>query len=258
MLINKIPNRCLSIDMNPSYIGVSVLEKLSDSEHSVKIIKTFCYNLKHFTKKLPREATEKERTYHRNKHKHEIKEIFIQIFNILNHYKCSVFVMEDLDFKEEKQSNKKSKESNRQTKNIWHRRLIEQMISKLCTQFGIELVMVNPSYSSFIGNIMYDYFDPINSAIEIGRRGLYKYIKNLTGFPLISSDIVDTVETILKKNCSDVSSISHTKATWKIMFNLVKKYRYRGSFKHDKSGNTRIVNKCSMSTKKSGIKVLNY
>jgi IS605 OrfB family transposase len=258
MLINKIPNRCLSIDMNPSYIGVSVLEKESNNEHSVKIIDTFCYSLKHFSKKIPQTATNEEREYHRNKHKHELKEIIIQIFNILNHYKCSSFMMEDLDFKEPKQTNKKSKESNRQTKNVWYRGLIEQMISKLCTQFGVELVKVNPSYSSFIGNITYDYFDPINSSIEIGRRGLYKYIKNLTGFPLISSDIVDTVETIIKNNnnCSDVSSVSHAKATWKTLFNLVNKYRYRGSFKHDRSGNARNMNKCSMSTKRSGIKIL--
>jgi IS605 OrfB family transposase len=263
MLVGKIHNRCLSIDMNPSYIGVSVLERdtenenVESGEHKIKIINTFCYSLKHFTKKLPQEATDIEREYHRNKHKHEIKEIFIQIFNILNHYKCSMFVMEDLDFKESKEKDKKTKEVNRQTKNIWYRGLIEQMIQKLCTEFGIELVKVNPSYSSFIGNVMYDYFDPINSSIEIGRRGLYKYIKNLTGFPLISKGIVDTMDVILLQNNLDVLLVNGTKMTWKIMFNLNNnKYRYRGSLAKHRDGSLRKVSRCSMSTKKSGIKVL--
>lgn len=262
MLINKIPNRCLSIDMNPSYIGISVLERdlenehIESGEHAIKIIKTECYDLRRFTKKLPQEASEEEREYHRNKHKYELKEIIIHIFNILNHYKCSSFVMEDLDFKESKQKDKKTKEVNRQTKNIWYRGLIEQMITKLCTQFGVELVKVNPSYSSFIGNIMYDYFDPINSAIEIGRRGLYKYIKNLTGYPLISKGIIDTMEVIMKNNDIDVLLVNSTKMTWYNLFNLLKTHRYRGSLAKHRDGNIREVSRRSMSTKKSGIKVL--
>lgn len=164
--------------------------------------------------------------------------------------------MEDLDFKESKQKDKKTKEVNRQTKNIWYRGLIEQMITKLCTQFGVELVKVNPSYSSFIGNIMYDYFDPINSAIEIGRRGLYKYIKNLTGYPLISKGIIDTMEVIMKNNDIDVLLVNSTKMTWYNLFNLLKTHRYRGSLAKHRDGNIREVSRRSMSTKKSGIKVL--
>ena len=84
--------------------------------------------------------------------------------------------MEDLDGITDKK--KGSKEANRKTKNIWNRELIEEQILKHCNLKGIELRKVQPSYSSFIGNIMYTHFDPINAAIELARRGLYKYIKD--------------------------------------------------------------------------------
>jgi IS605 OrfB family transposase len=262
MLVGKIKDRALAIDMNPSYIGVSILERdiknedIDNNIHAIKIIKTFCYDITKFTKKLPKEASKEERLYIKNKHKHELKEIIIHLFNILNHYKCSKFIMEDLDFKEPKQKNKKNKESNRQTKNIWNRNLIEDIILKYCTQYGVELIKVNPSYSSIIGNLTYNYFDPINSSIEIGRRGLYRFIKNLTGYPLIGKEILDTVDFILEENKADVRRINVAKARWSDLYNLIKQYRWRGSLKVDNRGNTRSMSKRSMSTIKSGIKIL--
>ena len=57
--------------------------------------------------------------------------------------------------------------------------LTKQQITKRCKTFGIILVEVNACYSSFIGNIQHDFTDPINAAVEIGRRGLFKYKKNM-------------------------------------------------------------------------------
>ena len=255
-LANKIEGRCVAIDMNPSYIGVAILERDYENEDTetgkqvVKVIHKFCYSLKYFTQKLPKEATEEEREYLRNKQKHEIKELNHHLFNVANHYKCSMFVMEDLNFNEGKESLKVSKEANRQTKNVWYRGLFAQMITKLTTQYGISLIEVEPSYSSFIGNIMYKNFDPINSAIEIGRRGLYKFIKNCASLPLITEGILNTVAEILLKNGEDVSKMNKmSKVTWKSLFNLIKKYRWRGS-------SDLVTSRCRMSTKKSRVKIL--
>ena len=255
-LEGKIEGRCVAIDMNPSYVGVAILERdyenenLEEGKHAVKIIYKFCYSLKYFTTKLPKEATEEERKYLRNKQKHEIKELNHHLFNIANHYKCSVFVMEDLNFNESKETLKKGKEANRQTKVVWNRGLFTQMITKLTTQYGIRLIEVQASYSSFIGNIMYKNFDPINSAIEIGRRGLYKFIKNCTSLPLITEGILNTVAEILAENGEDVSKMNKmSKVTWKGLFNLLKKYRWRGS-------SDLVTNRCRMSTKKSRVKLL--
>jgi IS605 OrfB family transposase len=252
-LVGKIEHRVCAIDMNPSYIGVSIVERdfenenIETGEHSINIIYKFSYDLTKFTKKLNKNLIDDERLFHRNKHKHEIKEMIIQLFNIVKHYKCGGFVMEDLDFKPSKEKNKKGKEANRQTKNIWYRGLLEEIIKKKTVEQGVELVLVNPSYSSFIGNIMYNNFDPINSAIEIGRRGLYKYVKNLTTYPLITRDMLNNVETILNENGADVSVINDCKLTWVGLYNLLKEYRWRGGLVDE--------TKFSMSTRKSGIKI---
>ena len=96
---------------------------------------------------------------------------------------------------------------------------------------------------------MYNYFDPINSAIEIGRRGLYKFIKNCTSYPLITEGTLNTVAEILKKNGEDVSNVNISKMTWFSLFNLGKKCRWRGSL-------SRVTERRSMSTKRSCIKIL--
>ena len=169
-LVGKLPQRCLAIDMNPEYIGFAVVDSLGNGD--IKVVDSGCYDLSKLTKKLPKTATPEERTYQNNKRKYEIVLIIKELFLKAEHHKCSTFVMEDLDFK---QKSLGSKEANRKTKNIWNRTLIEQQILKHCNLKGIELRKVEPRYSSFIGNIMYTHFDPINAAIELARRGLYRY-----------------------------------------------------------------------------------
>jgi hypothetical protein len=95
---------------------------------------------------------------------------------LLRYYKAAYFVTEDLGFKiDEKNAN--STEANRKTKNIWYRRLSSHLINKHCTTNGIQNITINPCYSSFIGNLMYNYTDAINASIEICRRGIFKYAK---------------------------------------------------------------------------------
>ena len=37
--------------------------------------------------------------------------------------------------------------------------------------------MINPAYSSLIGNLKYDYVDEVNASIEISRRGIFQFVK---------------------------------------------------------------------------------
>jgi len=98
------------------------------------------------------------------------------IFNLAKHYKVSHFVMEDLDFKPKVDKNK-PKEFNRKTKNLWHRTLTQQLVNKYCNINGIIKIEVIPCYSSFIGNMVYEDYDPIAASLELCRRGIVKYIK---------------------------------------------------------------------------------
>ena len=59
---------------------------------------------------------------------------------------------------------------------------------------NIEIVEICPAYTSMIGNVCYDFVDPVNASLEIGRRGFYtskkgKFYKTdeLEFYPNISS-----------------------------------------------------------------------
>ena len=75
--------------------------------------------------------------------------------------------------------------------------------------------------------INYSYFDPSNSAIEIGRRGIVKYIKGNKFYPPLTETIIDTA-----LNRLGLSDVQWLKAiTWKGFFDQVKetgvKYRWQ-------------------------------
>jgi hypothetical protein len=42
---------------------------------------------------------------------------------------------------------------------------------------SIEIIEINPFYTSVIGNLVYNDFDPVSSSREISRRGYYKFQK---------------------------------------------------------------------------------
>ena len=94
----------------------------------------------------------------------------------------------------------------------------------------MNLIEVNPCYSSFIGNIMYNYFDPANAAIEIGRRGIIKYIKNNCLYPKLTNTIIDTVVERFPESFPDLQMIKDLDNWVKLYKHLIQtgvKYRWR-------------------------------
>jgi len=168
-LKNKIESRYLAFDLNPEYIGFAVLDRENVLHKQVVNLSSLCT-------KTRLSSTDKKQIYQNNKRIHEIRQAFKYIFSIATHYKVAKCAMEDLNFKE-KGVNNSATEANRKTRNIWHRELTINLILKYCNLYGIEHIAVNPAYSSFIGNIKHNYFDPLNAALEIGRRGIQKYLK---------------------------------------------------------------------------------
>ena len=59
-------------------------------------------------------------------------------------------------------------------------------------EVGLILRRVNPCYSSFIGNLVYNEYDPIASSLEICRRGIGQFTK---GFKLIPDFDLDNIIT---------------------------------------------------------------
>ncbi len=219
-LTNKKTNRYLAVDLNPEHIGYSIIDKIGNN--NFKTVLTQCINLSGLNVKLSLSSEDKLQVYQNNKRIHEIYEAWKSIFSIAKRYKVSHFVQEDLEFKQ-KGVNENASEANRKTKNLWHRTITTTVIQKYCQEMGIKLLSVNACYSSFIGNIKHKLFDPVSASIEIGRRGITKYLKGNYFYPPLEGTDLDTMSQF------GLDVLDKTISNWKEAYNAFKtsKLRYR-------------------------------
>ena len=245
-LEGKIENRGLYVDLNPFFIGYSVLQKL-EGQDEPKIIKCSSFSLKYYSKKLGKDATSKDREHLNNKRKHELLQIIKRLFVIAHHYKVSVFGAEGLEIDPNQDL---GREANRQIKNLWNRELIKNTITKYCALSGIEFKGdVPPAYTSFIGNLKYNYVDPVAASIEIGRREMFRFEKNKF-FPPLEDTIIHTLEAIIG---GDVELVKGDQTSWKELYSFASKFRWRRRLH-----GTKPYVVVSMSTKKSKVKIVDY
>lgn len=219
--------RYLGIDLNPEYIGISIKE-------DDKIIHTKLYSVKKLTDKIINlkvsSSNPKFKTLN-NKLNNEILEISKDISKLSREFQCKFVFIEDLSFK-------RNTRSNRKNKNLWKREIFINNLQKRCSINGQKLYKVNPAYSSFIGNLQWDFDDPINASLEIGRRGFKCIIKKTKEFyPELK------LKEELRSQWKDKLNLDNFK-TWKDLFSFIKNLglRYRVStgvvfskFKTDKS-----------------------
>ena len=146
----KLHTRYAGIDLNPNYVGFVICE-------NNKVIYQKLYNLIELNKLST------------DKMKHEKVEICKDIHRQLVHWQVSRLCIEDLSIKS--QQHNKGKTFNKLVNNKWNRKLISEQLIKRCDISGIYVKKVNPAYSSFIGNLLYQLPDALSSALEIARRG---------------------------------------------------------------------------------------
>ena len=172
----KIKDRYFAIDMNPNYVGYTVIDWIDEKNY--KIIDKGCFSLKKlndYDNSLNGKgfaSDSKEKKYITNKRNYEISDIAHKLERIANHHQCENFVMEDLSIPSK--DNGKGKRFNRLCNQQWCRNRFCNIIKKLCKLDKIKILEVIPNYSSVIGNLVYrkeKLFDPILSSIEISRRG---------------------------------------------------------------------------------------
>lgn len=235
-LSDKLSNRYLGIDLNPEYIGYSIIDKLPNGE--ISIIMAGSFNFTAITKKTSLSSDHPETVKRNNKRKHERSESICELFSLMKHYHVGTFIMEDLNFKS---TNKiERKEFNRKIKNIWDRDLISALINKKCTEGGFILDLVNPVYTSLIGNLSYRVFDPVASSLEIVRRGCTKYDKGCF-YPLETALTFHTMEAVAKRNGIDVELIRD--ASWVKRHTILSSdatFRYRWGESEGKSETLRL------------------
>jgi IS605 OrfB family transposase len=151
----KIAGRHMGLDLNPDGIGWCIMDR-----NGLRLIDRGFLDISSVTKA--------------SKRKYETSILIKELFKKISHHRCSKIVLEELSFKEKDLGNKVS---NRKVNNLWNRELISNIIKRRCNETGVQQVDVNPAYSSFIGNVLHDQYDPIAASFEICRRGIFKYSK---------------------------------------------------------------------------------
>jgi len=167
------------LDLNPNYIGWSIVDWKSENQFNV--IKSGIYSIKDLNDKdfnlkgLHYSSDSKERIYLSNKRNYETLQIAKNIINKAIYYKCQIISIEDLKINSDDKN--KGKKFNKLVNNLWNRNALVNNLTKRCNIFNIKLIKVKPEYSSFIGNFLYRSLnlpDMILASIELGRRA-YEY-----------------------------------------------------------------------------------
>ena len=165
-LFGKLSDVYCGIDLNPEHIGIAIRNKN-------KILFTKDYDLSEILKKTKDNNT--------TTIKYNLAHVYKDIFKMCIHYKVSNFATEELSFKHDENNSRKT---NRKTKNLWSRTFQVDLIQKYTEKLGIIHLEINPAYSSFVGNMVYECFDPVAASLEIVRRGmLYKKVLKEDWYP---------------------------------------------------------------------------
>ena len=173
----KLKNRIFAIDMNPNYVGWSVVDW--KSENSYNLIKSGVISIKKFNdyeNSLNVSSDSPEERYIVNKRRHEIIQIGYELLKLTNYFRCEVFGIEDLKIAS---SNKeKGRKFNKLVNNQWNRNLLVHILEKNCKLYGVYFQKVLANYSSFLGNLVYrdeKLPDMCLASLEIGRRAYEFY-----------------------------------------------------------------------------------
>lgn len=167
-------NRVLAVDMNPNYLGYSVIDWKNEREY--KIIDKGIFDISLINEKennLNCSSDDKRKSYIKNKRDYEVIKIAHKLFDLAKHYRCEVFSIEKLNIKTKDLD--RGRKLNRLINNQWNRNKFINVLKKLVNSSSTALIEVEPAYSSILGNLIYREErlpDMILSSIEIGRRGI--------------------------------------------------------------------------------------
>ena len=190
--------RTCAIDLNPEYIGCVILD-------GNQVVKSKLFNFKQLTNSSS------------NKLKHELSQTAKSLISFAKSHNCSSFAIEQLNIKNKNHG--KGKKFNKLINNKWNRNYLINQLVKRTNIEGIGLTLVNPAYSSIIGNLVHQLPDAISAAIEIGRRSR----KGAPFYPVVIS------EDILANRWKEAQGWSYN--NWKELTSCLKnsKVRYRVS-----------------------------
>ena len=242
---NTICNRVIGIDLNPNYIGYSIVDWYS--ENNYQIIDKGVYDISHLNNKeraLHVSSDDSRKKYFKNKRDYEIFQIAHYLFNKCRHYKCNVFAIEDLSIASK--DLQKGKSLNRLINNQWNRNKFIECIKKLVYGSSSTLVEVKPEYSSVLGNLIYrseKLPDMILSSIEIGRRGYEFALQYLLNIKSKQKNIIfpdfDLVKERVKQSLEELNHPFQFQ-NYQELFSGLKKSKLKYRFLLEQCKNSRV------------------
>ena len=240
--INKIKDRVFAIDLNPNYIGWSVVDWKNSDKH--ELIASGVISIKDINDKenplKGKSSDSKEKKYIANKRQYETIQVAIYLISLAKHYQCSLFVLEKLDMNSK--DYEKGKKFNRLVNNLWNRNLLINQIKKRCDLLDIDVLEVLPNFSSFIGNMVYrnlDKPDMVLASIEIGRRGYEFYHQYIAKDKPKSKNIIfnesESTKTQISQSMEELGLKENFTNIKDLYFRITKtlKLRYRVSSNFD-------------------------
>ena len=187
----------ISLDDNPSGIGWSYLDRHGNLKAHGHIP---------LVQGLPK-----------GKHLDNLVKASLKIYELALFYQCPV-VKEELDFRRKKSESRENSRKLARMLSGWAYSKFDEILESILSNRGIELIRVNPAYTSIIGMVKYARQYGISSmvaaAIAIGRRGMK-----------LSEKVPDSINALL-----DVKSDKHDWSRWNQLNKLI---RSVGIKRHD-------------------------
>lgn len=185
---------CIGIDMNPSSIGWAYV----DQEGNLKAKGQLPLLMG-----LPK-----------GKQQAQIIDACLQLATLAETYACPI-VCEELDFSTKKQSLREKGKKYARMLSSWAYFKFYQLLESILSNRGVELITVNPAYTSLIGLVKYARVYGLSSdcaaAIAIARRGMW-----------LSEKVPDSITAYL-----EVNSGKHVWSQWRQINNLIKQSRVK-------------------------------
>ncbi|NEP42919.1 MAG: IS200/IS605 family element transposase accessory protein TnpB, partial [Okeania sp. SIO2H7] len=126
-----------------------------------------------------------------NQQNAQITNTCLQIQQLANKYACPV-VIENLDFSKKKEVLREKGQKYSRMLSSWAYNLFSEKLEAILNNRGIELIIVNPAYSSLIALVkyvrMYGLASDEAAALVIARRGMKlseRLPRSLTAYPLV-------------------------------------------------------------------------
>ena len=253
-------NRVIAIDMNPNYLGYSVVDWESENEYH--IIDKGVFDISSINEKennLKCSSDDKRKSYIKNKRNYELIKIAHKLFDLAKHYKCEVFSIEELNIKTRDLN--KGKKLNKLINNQWNRNKFIDVLKKLINGSSTTLINIKPDYSSILGNLIYrgeHLPDMILSSIEIGRRGIEFQNQYLLNIKECKKNIIqpdfDLVKERISKSLEELNIQSQFQ-NFQELYSILKKSKVKYRFLLEDSNISRVF---SRNYKKSYVKLYRF